>query len=164
MASAVPRTNDSYTFESALPKPRTSAGQGDGSLLLETIDYCRLNAVLLQAHSGFEPPHILQRSCVWVLEDAASFWLFLCFSSLLKTAEMCLSVCGPVAFLEELLAHPERVLSIIPKNFVLGCVSGCCWATGWHHCIVLDSSVLLQEHPKNVSCPNKKNNQKSSLR
>lgn len=60
---------------------------------------------------------------------------------LLKTAEMCLSVCAQWRFWKNYW-HIRSELSIIPKDFVLGHVSDSCWAAGWHHCIILGSLAL----------------------
>lgn len=104
---AVPRTNHSYPFESVMPKKKKKEGLGRSgghfSSAWSTV-YFQLNAVLTQADSGFQPPCILRRSCMWVVEKAAVFWLLLCFSALLKIAKI-VYLC-PVAFLEELLINP----------------------------------------------------------
>lgn len=92
---------------------------------------------------------------------------FLIVSLLLLSPENCRDVFKclcPVVFLEELLARPERALHR-PQDFAVGRVSGCCWATGWHHCIVLGSSVLYSSGTsERCQLPEQKNKQKSSLR
>lgn len=92
---------------------------------------CCANAGRLWVRAHWYSWRMLSGEC-W---EMLLFWLFLCFSSLMKIAEICLTV--PSGVFWRITDKPGRSLSIIMKNFTIGHVNDHCWATGWHHCIIL---------------------------